>query len=139
MNRRFHQLREDSILPTRQTKKSAGYDLTACETVQIAPEEVVLVPTGIAIEIPENEWAGIYIRSSMALKRGLVLPNSVGVIDSDYFPNEVKVMVRNVTKEIVTIEKGERIAQVIFHGYLTVSDEAEIATERNGGFGSTTR
>ncbi|MGM9985672.1 MAG: dUTP diphosphatase [Bacillaceae bacterium] len=139
MTRKFHKLTEEAILPKRQTKRSAGYDLAASTTVTIQPNEVVLIPTGIAIEIPDNEWAGIYIRSSMALKRGLILPNSVGVIDSDYYPNEVKIMVRNVTETEVVIEKGERVGQVIFHNYLTVSDEEEISVERAGGFGSTTK
>ncbi|GAV26350.1 deoxyuridine 5'-triphosphate nucleotidohydrolase [Carboxydothermus islandicus] len=128
-------------IPRRKTKASAGYDLEAAEDVVLNPGEVKLVPTGVKAYMPEDEVLLIYIRSSLAVKKGLILANGVGVVDADYYDNpenegHIMVPLFNPGKEPVTIRKGERIAQGIFTKYLkTEDDQAE--GQRTGGFGST--
>lgn len=74
-------------LPQRKTKQSAGYDIESAIDDVITPGETKLIPTGIKAYMDENEWLGIYIRSSIAVKYGIILANSVAVIDSDYYNN----------------------------------------------------
>lgn len=76
-------------LPQRKTKQSAGYDIESAVDDVITPGETKLIPTGLKAYMCENEWMGIYIRSSIAVKHGIVLANSVAVIDSDYYNNNV--------------------------------------------------
>ena len=81
-------------------------------------------------------------RSSLTIRHGLILPNSVGIIDSDYYNNPtndglIHVQLYNISKKTVTLKKGERIVQGLFRKYLTVQDEDEILTMRTGGLGST--
>jgi dUTP pyrophosphatase len=124
-------------IPQRQTPGSAGYDLEASETAVLQPNKPTLVPTGLTADIPEDEFLAIYIRSSLALKRGIFLANSVGIIDSDYFGNHIQVMLINMTNQPQTIEAGERIAQGIFQKYLITWNDHPIKEQRSGGFGST--
>ena len=134
-----------AVLPRRATASSAGYDLAAAEGVTIAPGASVLVPTGVKAYMQPDEVLYVYIRSSMAVKRGLVLTNSVGVIDADYYNSpesegQIFVALTNRGTEPVTIAAGERIAQAVFHKYLTVDgDTAGEGAERQGGWGSTGR
>lgn len=121
----------------RQTNNSAGADLSASEDVVIKAGDIVLVPTGYYLpdaDLPKYSFFLLAARSSLAYKKGLLLANGVGIIDSDY-KDEVKVMLYNSTKETVTISKGERIAQLIPTQYLPIFPSLE--NERNGGFGST--
>ncbi len=143
--RRFEILpgyREAGIaLPRRATPASAGYDLACAETAVIAPGAVGLVPTGVRAWIPAGEFLEIHIRSSVALRRGLVLANGTGVIDSDYAGNpenggHILLALRNLGSEPARLERGERVAQGIFLRYLTTDDDRPGAP-RSGGFGST--
>lgn len=132
-------------LPQRKTGKSAGYDLQAARTVVVAPGGTAMVPTGLKAYMQDDEVLTIHIRSSMAVKRGLMLVNNVGIIDADYYNNEdneghIFIALWNRGREAVTIESGERIAQGIFMKYLTVDGDAAGEGEaRTGGFGSTGR
>lgn len=128
-------------IPKRATSFSAGYDLAVCEDVTIKPNEIVLVPTGLRVKIPRNEVMLVFPRSSLAIKKGLMLSNGVGVIDSDYYDaeNEGHLMIPllNIKSEEVIINKGERVAQGIFINYLTTTDEdIKNNVQRLGGFGS---
>lgn len=128
-------------LPERKTAHSAGYDLAAAEAVTAAPGSVVLVPTGLKAYMGPDEVLIISIRSSLAVKRGLMLANGVGVIDSDYADNpanegHIMVAVANPGAGPVEIAAGERIAQGIFLRFLTTVDDAA-GGHRAGGFGST--
>ena len=128
-------------MPQRKTKQSAGYDIESAVNVVITPGETKLIPTGIKAYMDENEWLGIYIRSSIAVKYGIVLANSVAVIDSDYYNNpdnegHIMLPVRNVSKAVYNIRKGDRIAQGIFHQYYRV-DGDKTDGSRIGGIGST--
>lgn len=128
--------------PTHKTLYSAGADLESNETVTIEPNQIRLVGTGFALSydqrsLVENLVFMLAIRSSIALNKGLMLSNSVGVIDSDY-TDEIKVMLFNPTGKPVTIEYGERIAQLIPMQYVPDVFDVE-SNQRKGGFGSTGR
>lgn len=128
-------------LPVRKTARSAGYDLEAAEEVQVEPGRVALVPTGLKAYMAEGDMLILAIRSSVAVKRGLMLANGIGVIDADYADNpdnegHILVAVANQGSQAVLIQRGERIAQAIFTRYLTTVDDTA-AGERTGGIGST--
>ena len=100
--------------PQFHSPGAAGIDLAANETVHIKPGTCALVPTGIRVVIPEQHEGQLRLRSSM-YKRGVVMPNAPGTIDSDY-RGEIFVPVRNVLPwDHITFEKGERIAQLVVH------------------------
>jgi dUTP pyrophosphatase len=130
-------------LPQRQTNYSAGYDLEAAEQVEIYPQKISLIPTGVKASFPNNQVLLIYVRSSLPLKKGLMLANNVGVIDSDYYNNKkneghIFIALYNFSDKTVQIEKHERIAQGIFQNfYLTYDDNTEKKKKRKSGFGST--
>jgi dUTP pyrophosphatase len=138
---RIHRLHPDVALPHYATAGSAAFDLAACDDLTIAAGEVTLVPTGLVIEVPAGMFLGVFARSSTPLKRGLMVANGVGVVDSDYCgpADEIKVPVINVTRAAVRIAKGDRIAQGIFLPAPRVEWEevGELQTASRGGFGST--
>ena len=130
-------------LPSYQTAGAAGFDLAASAEVVIPPGRIALVPTGLVIEVPPGHLLGIFARSSTPLKRGLVVANGVGVVDSDYCgpADEIKVPTINITKDPVEIKKGDRIAQGILLPAPQIEWEevSELATTSRGGFGGTGR
>lgn len=136
-------IRENAIIPVRATKGAAGLDLYACveEPINLNAGESVLVPTGIAIELPSSEMAAfIFARSGLATKNGISLSNGVGVVDSDY-RGEICVGLRNFGTKSYTIEKNERIAQMVIMPVVSaIFFECEVLNETDrgsGGFGST--
>ena len=143
-NVNIKKLNEKAIIPTYGTSFSAGADLYACleESINIEPGETFFVKTGIAMEIPEGYAGLVYARSGLACKKGLAPANKVGVIDSDY-RGEIIVALHNHGNESVTVENGERIAQLVITPYITaIFNEVDVLedTERGqGGFGSTGR
>lgn len=131
---------ENIKIPSRATNNSAGYDFYSPERVILFPNNVYMIPTGIKAYMECDEVLQIYIRSSMAIKHGIKLTNSVGIIDSDYADNNsneghIFICLENPTDVIYTIDIGDKIAQGIFTKYLTTGDVVE--NERNGGIGST--
>ena len=134
-------------LPIRKTKYSAGYDVEAAEDVIIpsfkkgmAP---TLVKTGLKAYMQDDEVLLLYNRSSNPKKKGLVMANSVGVIDKDYYGNpdndgHFMFSFFNIKDEDIVIKKGEAIGQGIFQKYLTVDNDVAEG-ERVGGFGSTSK
>lgn len=135
-------LRESAKLPTYGSEYAAGADLYACldAPVTIDAHTTVLIPTGLAMELPAG-WAGlVYARSGLASKRNLAPANKVGVIDCDY-RGEVMVALHNHGTVAQTIEHGERVAQLVIAPYLTAqffeSDELSETVRGDGGFGST--
>lgn len=129
-------------LPSYQTAGAAGFDLAASADVTIGPGQIVLVPTGLVIEVPAGHFLGIFARSSTPLKRGLVVANGVGVVDSDYCgpADEIRIQVLNVSRESVVVRRGDRLAQGIILPFVRAEwREEEDAPERptRGGFGST--
>lgn len=136
-------LRYDAIIPTTGSQCAAGYDLYSCgddDTYLIYPNSVLKIPTGIAMSIPSGFFGAIFARSGMATKRGLRPANCVGVIDSDY-RGEIIVALKNDSDELQTINKGERIAQIVFMPFLPVEfnevDDLDETVRGSGGFGST--
>src|SRR5215471_7736303 len=96
---RIRRLTPHVPLPEYQTIGAAGFDLAASEDTRVGPGEVALVPTGLVIRVPDGYFLGIFARSSTPLRRGLIVANGVGVIDSDYCgaSDEIKIQVLNVT------------------------------------------
>ena len=129
------------ILPSRKTKFSAGYDIATAENIILLPQQVTLIPTGIKAYMQTDEYLGVHIRSSIAIKQKLTLINNVGVIDADYYNNvenegHIMIPVYNYNQSSVTIEKDTRIAQGIFYRHLLASDD-KAENIRIGGIGST--
>ena len=134
-------------LPVRKTKCSAGYDVEAAEDVIIpslrSGMKPTLVKTGIKSYFPEDEFLMLANRSSNPGKRGLVLANSIGVVDADYYgksSNDGHIMFAfyNFFDQDVEIKKGDTIGQAIFQKYY-VADDDNAEGERVGGFGSTNK
>lgn len=128
-------------LPKRATNTSAGYDIESAIDIELPTNKVVLVPTGLKAYMQDNEVLKLYVRSSMAVKRKVMLANNVGVIDCDYYENEdndghIMIALINFGVEPLFIKKGERIAQGIFINYLLADNDELIENERTGGFGS---
>ncbi|KJV90126.1 dUTP diphosphatase family protein [Rickettsia bellii str. RML Mogi] len=129
-------------MPEYATDHSAGMDLTAAneQPITIKAGEIQLIPTGIAIALPELFEAQIRPRSGLAAKNGITVANSPGTIDADY-RGEIKVILINLGKDDFVIEKGMRIAQMVISKYERISwKESETLEETargSGGFGST--
>ena len=135
-------LRPEAILPAYQTAGAAGADLHACldEPVTLQPMERRVIPTGLAMAIPEGYEVQIRARSGMSIKHGITMVNGIGTIDADY-RGEVGALVINLGQEAFTVEPGMRIAQMVVAKYETIGwnevtelDETERGT---GGYGST--
>ena len=157
----FEALHPDVTPPVRATREAAGYDLRAhlrgrtvsvftdgarsergpdaAGVITLAPRELALIPLGFRARLPDGFEAQIRIRSSVALKKELTLPNAPGTIDADY-PDEWHVMVRNSGSRPARIEHGERIAQVVLASYAIAEwrpGTVNRSTDRAGGLGST--
>lgn len=135
---------DNMILPTRGTKKSAGYDIRSVEEYVLKPGESKAFTTGLKVDMNEDEVLYLYTRSSMGYKYNVTLANSVGVIDSDFYNNEdneghFRVKLINLGDKDFVVHIGDRIAQGVFMKYLTVDDEEEITSKRKGGIGSTNK
>ena len=131
-------------LPVRKTKYSAGYDVEAAEDVVIPSYKPgikpTLIPTGLKAYCMEDEWIMLVNRSS-GPKKGVILPNSIGVLDHDYYNNidndgHYYFQFWNFKDEDLVIHKGDVIGQAIFQKYLLTDDDGAEG-ERVGGFGST--
>ena len=140
---KIKKVRENAKIPTRATVGSAGMDLYACidEPITLNGGGKAVIPTGIAIGLDSPEYAAfVYARSGLAIKHGIGLLNSVGVIDSDY-RGEICVGVINQLKEPYTIEPFERIAQMVIQPValpeLVEVDDLDETDRGAGGFGST--
>ena len=136
---------KDINLPIRKTAHAAGYDMEAAEDITIDPfklgDNPTLITTGIKAYMPDDEYVMLCNRSSNPKKKGLVMANSVGIIDADYYGNPdndgvIMFAFYNFKSEAVTIKKGEAIGQAIFMKYL-ITDDDKATGERKGGFGST--
>lgn len=128
-------------LPGYGTSEAAGFDLASAHDMVVRPRQIVLVRTGLVIEVPTGYFLAIFARSSTPLKRGLIVANGVGVLDPDYSgPNdEVMIQVMNVTDADVPISRGDRLAQgiVLPAPRVTWEEVGEIREVTRGGFGAT--
>jgi dUTP pyrophosphatase len=135
---------QDLPLPIYATEGAAGMDLLAAiaEPIAIAPGQRTLIPTGLAIALPAGYELQIRPRSGLALRNGIVLPNSPGTIDEDY-RGEIQVIVLNTGSEPFRVERGTRIAQAVLAPVVRVAwnevADLDVTTRNEGGFGSTGR
>ena len=135
-------LSETAKLPERGSAFAAGYDLFADlqETIEIKPHETYMINTGVAMEIPEGYWGGVFARSGLSAKEGLRPANCVGVVDADY-RGPVCVALHNDGEVSRTVVPGQKVAQLVVVPFLTVEFEevTELSDTVRGvsGFGST--
>lgn len=130
----------EAEFPMYQTEGSVGMDLCSMDTVTIEPLDRVKIHTGIYIELPEGYEAQIRPRSGLACKHGITVANTPGTIDNDY-RGEIIVCLVNLSKASYTVNKGDRIAQMVVAKYSRVNminiDTLTVTERGNGGFGST--
>lgn len=135
-------LSETARLPERGSSFAAGYDLFADlkESIEIKPHETYMINTGVAMEIPEGYWGGVFARSGLSAKEGLRPANCVGVVDADY-RGPVCVALHNDGEIVRKIAPGQKIAQLVVVPFLTVEfeevSELSDTVRGTGGFGST--
>ena len=135
-------LTETAKLPERGSAYAAGYDLFADlkEAVEIAPKQTLMINTGVAMEIPEGYWGGIFARSGLSTKEGLRPAKCVGGGDADY-RGPICVALHNDSEVVRTVTPGQKVAQMVVVPFLAVEFEevAELSdtVRGGGGFGST--
>jgi dUTP pyrophosphatase len=134
-------LRADAEVPSQAYAGDAGFDLTACERHELGPGERAVVPTGLAVAIPEGHGGFVLPRSGLAARNGITIVNAPGLIDSGY-RGEVRVLLLNTDSDAhFEVSPGDRIAQLLLVPFAT-ADSVEVedlaASKRgDGGFGST--
>lgn len=131
---------EKIILPQRNDKGSCGYDIRIpCEMVIPPYSHSDLIFTDICAYMQEDEVLKLFVRSSIGCKKGLVLSNGTGIIDSSYYPRNIGIKLYNTTDKEVMLEKGERVCQGVFEKYLITDDDICMNKNRVGGFGSSNK
>lgn len=139
--KRKHQFPLEIKLPTRADGGSAGYDFYLPKDLKLLPMQKTLVFTDVKAYMQPDELLEIYIRSSLAIKKGLMLSNNVGIVDSSYYNNEgndgnIGIALVNTTGITVELKAGERIAQGIFKKFLVIDEDVVESDKRVGGIGS---
>ena len=132
----------DIVIPSRSTKYSAGYDFYMPYDIVIKKNDTVCIPTGIKVMLNDDEFLGIYVRSSLGFKYNIRLCNQVGIIDSDYYNNisnegHIFVKLKNEGDSDVILKKNDRFVQGIIQKYYVTDFKEDISAKRNGGIGST--
>lgn len=130
-------------LPKYETAGAVGFDLLCRESAEIAAHSIVLIPANVIVETPPGYMLMVCLRSSTPRKLGLLMPQGLGIVDNDYCgeEDELKIQVYNFTDQVVSVERGSRIAQAVFVQVDTAEwNEVEQMSESSrGGFGSTDR
>lgn len=141
--RKFEKVSYDDsgIIPTRSDNGSAGYDFYTPQDIIVKPGESVLFKTNIKAQMQPDEVLLLYIRSSVGIKKHIILSNGTGVIDSTYYgnpDNEGNIMcaLYNYGAEEQTITAGDRVMQGVFTKYLTANNDIVVNKQRTGGIGS---
>jgi dUTP pyrophosphatase len=132
----FEKLQEEAIIPQYQTIGSAGLDLHSIEAVVLTPGQRKLVGTGLTINLPASTEGQIRPRSGLAFKHGITVLNSPGTIDEDY-KGELKVLLYNAGDSTFSVEKGDRIAQLVVSPVFKLTGYTLDNTREDNGFGST--
>lgn len=131
---------DDDLIPSYALDGDAGMDLKASDECFIAPYERCFVGTSVKLEMPKNVVALVHPRSGLALKRGITVLNAPGTIDSNY-RGEIGVILHNTSDEPFYVERGDRIAQLVFqevaHPVLVRVESLDESNRGDGGFGST--
>jgi len=139
---KLKKVRKDAKIPKYMTQKSAGLDIFACisSNITLKPGQRTLIPTGIAISLPDGYEAQIRPRSGLALNYGIIPLNTPGTIDADY-RGEIKIILANLGENEFTIKNGDRIAQMVINKIEKVEfvevEELDNSLRGEGGFGST--
>lgn len=141
VDKRYKMHYEDVELPIRADKGSAGYDFVCPQRIVLASGETTSIPTDIKASMESDEVLLLFVRSSIGIKKGLVLTNGTGVIDSSYYNNinnngNIIIALKNTSAVTQIVEKGERIMQGVFVKYLTTDNDSVLHSERKGGVGS---
>lgn len=131
----------DVQLPVRADARSAGYDFFSPIDVVLLPAQKTLIFTDVKAYMQDDEVLMLYPRSSMGIKKGLMLSNTVGVVDSSYYSNKdndgnIGLPLLNTSGKAIEIKRGERVAQGIFVKYLVADEDNVLHAERTGGMGS---
>ncbi|MGL5330148.1 MAG: dUTP diphosphatase [Peptostreptococcaceae bacterium] len=142
VNEDMRKVTQDFALPVRGDSRSAGYDISIPVSVIIPPKGKALVWTNIKAYMQSDEVLELYVRSSIGIKKGLQLSNTVGIIDSSYYSNpdndgNIGISFYNTTDQEVILDAGERVAQGIFKKYLVADNDVCLNESRSGGIGST--
>ena len=132
---------DSGIIPTRADEGSAGYDFYSTEDVLIRPTEVVKITTNIKASLPPCDVLMLYVRSSIGIKKNLMLANGTGIIDSTYYNNpdnegNIIIALYNYGEVEQYIKKGDRIAQGVILSYFTAENDVVLSDKRTGGIGS---
>ncbi len=136
-----HQFPKTITLPTRSDPRSAGYDFYVPKDFELLPGQKNILFTDVKAFMQPDEVLEIYIRSSLAIKQGLMLSNNVGIIDSSYYSNEgndgnIGIALVNTSGKVIRLKEGERVAQGVFKKFLTIDEDVVQSEGRTGGFGS---
>ena len=131
----------DVQLPQRADRRSAGYDFFAPVDMELLPAQKTVLFTDVKAYMQEDEVLEVYPRSSMGIKQGMMLANTVGIIDSSYYENEsndgnIGLALLNTSGKVIKFKRGDRIAQGIFKKYLVADNDEVLAEARVGGMGS---
>ena len=137
----LQRLDRDLPLPAYQTPGAAGFDLYARTRVAVAPGATALIPSNVIVDLPAGYALLVALRSSTPIRKGLISPHGIGIVDSDYCgpEDELKTLVFNPTGDEIVVERGERIAQALLlpAPQAELVEVGEIAAPTRGGFGST--
>lgn len=133
--------KDDVTLPRRSTKHSAGYDFYAPYDFTINPHDKVVVKTGVKCKLDNDKVLLLNIRSSLGIKRDIMMSNTIGVIDADYYGNidndgHIMIGLRNLSDDVIKFYKGNKICQGLIMSYF-VTDDDDVNSVRVGGVGST--
>ena len=141
LNVRIRRIDSSLPLPKHETSGSVGFDLRSRKSITVPPSEIRRVPANVIVAVPDGYMLMIAARSSLPFRKGLMIPNGVGVVDRDYCgpEDEIHVQVYNFSKRPVEVARGERLAQgILVRADRVAWDEAEALREKSrGGFGST--
>jgi len=141
MQVRIKRIDNDLPLPRYETGGSVGFDILARVETKIAPKQLALIPGNIIVEVPEGYMLTVASRSSTPIKKGLLTPHGIGIIDQDYCgpQDEIKIQVYNFSEQEVVIGRGDKIAQGLFVRVDTFAwkEVGEMTKVSRGGFGST--
>lgn len=132
-------LYESYKLPSRNSTNAAGYDFYLIENIEIKPNEIIKIPTGVKAYFKPDEVLFIIVRSSTGFKYNIRLVNQVGVIDADYYNNKdneghIFIKIQNEGKETVKFDAGDHLAQGIFINFLKTSSDKNIEAERKSNY-----
>ena len=141
MRLHLQRIDRDLPLPAYQTPGAAGFDLHARVRVVVEPGKTALIPSNVIVDLPAGYALLVALRSSTPIRKGLISPHGIGIVDSDYCgpQDELKTLVYNPSGRQIVVERGERIAQALLvqAGQVELIEVARIDAPTRGGFGST--